>query len=705
MMQGWKRVLGALMGIALVAILVWMATALLPVARGLSDATTTAKATQPLPAATVTRRATAVNTPVVTKAPLQVTTVVVTATAPASAVTAWPPFAPRPADAMPALAWPAVPIAPDNAAQVTALTRWGRGMVWAFAWSADGTRLATGGARGWSAYDVRTGQLVGTAETHAIAYSMAFSPDGRQVAAILDDGTVRVWDVTGGEPIQELMVGTYNWGGSVAFSPDGMRLVANGYGQLIAWDLASGSYLWSVPSAIQALGGEVAFSPDGTQVAVITKKAELQVLDAATGELACNLAVPENVIGVIYTRDGSGLATTLAPGGVALYDAHQCGVRYWAFRGAKLPALGPAALSADGRSLVMVTKETAIVVDLATGAPVFESNWGPGHSKMPALSQDGTLMARCAIDGWIDIAEVANGEWVPLVSGHVNRVSDLAFKPQSTDLALATYGGVPSVWDVTTGERKQAFMLENALNEKVAFSPDGATFAAGSENGAVLWDLASGQELKTFDLQRVWALRFSPDGRLLVGTSQYGVELWDLSSGDVRSLGGGMVSDAVFAPDGKTLIIPSLEAIADLWDVTAENAMPEPLAGEGSAASTYMPVDAVAITPDGRTLAVGFADGKIQLWDFANRDLLGTLSGHAGDIAALAFVPSGRVLASGSGDSTVRLWDVSTLRELTVLEGHTFSPGYGVESLAFSSDGAVLASGGSDGVVNLWGVK
>jgi WD40 repeat protein len=80
------------------------------------------------------------------------------------------------------------------------------------------------------------------------------------------------------------------------------------------------------------------------------------------------------------------------------------------------------------------------------------------------------------------------------------------------------------------------------------------------------------------------------------------------------------------------------------------------------------------------------------------------LPGTIDHINALAFSPDGRTLAGGSWNTTVRLWDVSEAggapRLLRTLRGHTLP----VNAVAFSPDGHTLASGSDDGSVRLWPV-
>jgi WD40 repeat protein len=101
-------------------------------------------------------------------------------------------------------------------------------------------------------------------------------------------------------------------------------------------------------------------------------------------------------------------------------------------------------------------------------------------------------------------------------------------------------------------------------------------------------------------------------------------------------------------------------------------------------------------------VASGGFDGTVRLWDLATHRQIGTpLTGHTRPVESVAFSPDGKTLASGGFDGTVRLWDLATHHQIgTPLTGHTRP----VESVAFSPDGTTLASGSDDATVRLWGV-
>lgn len=110
----------------------------------------------------------------------------------------------------------------------------------------------------------------------------------------------------------------------------------------------------------------------------------------------------------------------------------------------------------------------------------------------------------------------------------------------------------------------------------VAVSPDGTRLLSGGTDKSIkLWDMASGQLLRTYDgySQEVTSVAFSPDGtHMLSASADQFIKLWDITTGEViRAFTGHLdqVSSIVFSPDGARFLSGSFDNTLKLWDVAS----------------------------------------------------------------------------------------------------------------------------------------
>jgi WD40 repeat protein len=229
------------------------------------------------------------------------------------------------------------------------------------------------------------------------------------------------------------------------------------------------------------------------------------------------------------------------------------------------------------------------------------------------------------------------------------------------------------IWDVSSGEAKLVATLccssapEDSGNyvTQIDFSSDGRLMAVGVNQGypqgvVEIWDLSTGQKVKTLPIFANLQLIFSPDGSRLAMDTPNGLELWDVATGQkVLSRDETGLTSLMFSPDGKWLLAGICGSVEVLDAATLE----EKFSFSGLTSCTPY----VAFSPDGRLLAIS-SKGPVKIWDWAtHEELLQLPVGFIGGFGRkLQFNPDGTRLMSVVNDpsglvlDTVRVYVLPT---------------------------------------------
>ena len=523
---------------------------------------------------------------------------------------------------------------------------------------------------------------------------VVYSPDGKRLATIGKDGTVKVWEAATGRELLTVpgttsLVDSYG-PQRLAISPDGVLLASSDNNRVKVWDSVSGEVLRTL-SGHTAEVWAVAFSRDGKRLATGGVDAKVQVWEVATGKLLRTLSGHTDAIEVMaFSPDGIRLASASDDGTVRVWDS-VAGELLLEFDAPPMSV----AYSPDGTRLAISAPEGVRVLDAITGEDVHTIQAGTG---LFVFSPDWTRLVTGSEGTEAKVRDARTGQVLLTLNGHTQRMADAAFSPDGVHLATVSFDLTARIWDITPDH--EVMTLPDA-DRAIAFSPDGTQLASGGTDGSVrLWSATSGQQLRALSghSTTVWGVAFSPDGmELATASADSTARVWDVGTGMPRLdlLGHAIVvRDIAYSPDGSRIATASFDQTARVWDAATGQELFR-LAGHPGL------VTGVAFSPDGRLLATsGSQDASVILRDAVTGQSLLTLLGHAGTIADVAFGPDGTRLATASWDTTAKIWDAVTGVELLTLSGHQAS----LQALAFSPDGRFLATGSKDTTVKIWEV-
>jgi WD40 repeat protein len=303
---------------------------------------------------------------------------------------------------------------------------------------------------------------------------------------------------------------------------------------------------------------------------------------------------------------------------------------------------------------------------------------GPAASKDPLVleglkgnayhlefSPDGKLVAVSDWAATVRVWDLATGKEVTSVT--TGRVGTVAFSPDGQLLAAPFQDGQKlgvRLWDLQGRLKGEIPAPRPGGAARPIFTPDGKLLVFAVDAGVMVWDLAANKEADTLErVPGVSLLGMSPDGKYLAGGGPRGkLAAWDLPNRKLLWSGDSGATKAVesldFSPDGKLL------AVGNGWDdlVVCDvesgkgKTWPRPVEDEGGVSRF------VAFAPDGKTLYTAPASIDVYAWDVERASVATTLKTTTA-ITALALSPDGKLLAVAGYDKTVRVYEAPAARK------------------------------------------
>jgi WD40 repeat protein len=541
------------------------------------------------------------------------------------------------------------------------------------AWSPDGTQLATASEDGTIRIaDAKTSTETLVLRGHkGVIHSIAWRPDGKKMASGGEDGTTRVWSLPSG--VQEkLLPKSAGEVRSVAWNRNGSRL-AYGSNNLVVWESDTDK-----ATVLESYDGNyvlcLAWSPDAKLLAAGVTDRYAHIIDVAANAKLRSLPSGDWVRSVAWSPDGKRIATEDF-GEVAIWDAGVWKVssRLTGTRG----YINSMAWSADGRML-------------ATG------------------------------DDTPKVWDVEARRLLMSLAGHTSWITAVMWSPSGNELASGSNDSTARIWNTSVVKEVQAFQIQvssatTGFVPLLAWCPAGNRLVSAAQNIKV-WDLEDGKEPFAIDTgddlnlgqyQHLSAIAWNPKQERLVGVVGPipTVTEWDMTTGKSLAHTQNEVIQAAstveWSPDGTRIATVGGTGEFYLRDANT-------LEVKKKIETPTQFFRAVEWSPDGKKLATGSADATVTedgqshtyhnpttIWDATTGTKLLELPDH--NVISLSWSPDGTRIATAQ-DRFIRIWDATSGKAVLQFIAHRDI----VESLAWSLDGRFLASGGPDNVTKIW---
>jgi WD40 repeat protein len=507
--------------------------------------------------------------------------------------------------------------------------------------------------------------------------AIQFSADGRTIAiarGTRDDHRVELWDTKSGK-LQRTIRGFDGPVWSVSFSPDGRTLVT----------ASAGLHREKIAEKPTSQRGR-SFN-------------ELKWWDPQTGDLKQRVEFPdEELISLAaqYSPDGRLLATIENHLLSGLYSNDVPS----SLRDI-LPDPGPRRFGYFDVQLKIVDARTGEARWKPKGGfntghfPVYytsrlgDSMSSPGANwrlRPPVFSPNGELMAACKPDE-LRLWHTATGAEVLKIKKFAGRLVAVAFSPDGRLIAGAITNSTMKssqlefkseirVWEVATGNTKQAFPLNTHSVSSISFANNGRQLLVGGLQ---------------FDNDRSYA----------------SMELADLQTGSLGKIVArdeGTISSIVLSPVGDVMAFQIDASTVKLletggWRTKYTLAADQEATADNSLRRftvSVKNVSAVAFGPDGKTITGEIEQGGIKAWDPRTGELKKTIAADAETGTVAAISSDGSTVAEVSNEQEIRIWNVAT-------GAHTVVPltGRGAAAVSLSADGKTLAIAASNGILTV----
>ncbi|MBT6153106.1 MAG: hypothetical protein HOK71_09535 [Planctomycetaceae bacterium] len=551
---------------------------------------------------------------------------------------------------------------------------------------------------------------VGTVDVHGIAggaakfqvvghtgsaTAVAFHPQGKQLASVGEDGTLRIWNIA---TAPKLLAGHAKSVTAVSVSPTG-KLLATGSADnsVRLWNMANGAAVRTLSGHTAAITG-LSWSADETRLASSSADKTARLWNVADGKQLAQFAGHAAAVNdVALSPNGATLVTAAADKLIKVWNVAEV------IKAATEKKEGNADAANTVRDFAGHTKRVNSVLVTANGATAVSGSgdgtirfWNMADGKTArnintgtpvhdvAISPDGKLLASAGADKTIRIYNSADGKLVTSLTGHAQPVAGVAFSRDNSRIIGAAADGIVGIWEAG-GRLLEMRKLAGVQPSAVSFGLDNQTLVlGGTDNSVKLMPIALSQMIAASEMPLTGVV-WTPDGSsLLTGGADKTVKLWNPANRQtIRAFPGNTaaVTSVAVSRDGVQVLSSGADKIVRVW--TTANA--------AAVATLTHPavVHSASFSADRSRIVTAADDQRVGVWDVASQQILQQFAGHTKPVRAAVFAGNSLDVLSVGDDATVRR---SHIAASAVVAAHVG----GASSVAFLPQGDGVISAGVD---------
>ncbi|KIM77998.1 hypothetical protein PILCRDRAFT_11654 [Piloderma croceum F 1598] len=250
------------------------------------------------------------------------------------------------------------------------------------------------------------------------------------------DEAVRIWDAVSGTEVAEPLRGHDAGLRSVAFSPDGSRIVFGSEGKTVRTcpELKLVPYFVGMTARLLS----VALSPDGARI--VSGFSRRLCAEGITIKLVQS-----------YSPDGARIISGSDDSTVSVLDAVPGSEVDFSLRGHS-PFLYSVAFSPDGTRIVSASADTTMrILDAASGTEVAESDQDAKDSQQSHFPPDGTRIVTGSENNTLSVWDVVSGTEEIIIQRHKDTITSVAFSPDGTRVVSGSDDNTVCIWDIVSG--------------------------------------------------------------------------------------------------------------------------------------------------------------------------------------------------------------------------------------------------------------